>query len=405
MAGDRTFGALLRQLRVAADLTLPQLAAASGVSDRAISDLERGVSRSPRARTVEVLADGLGLVGDDRSALRAAARAGPAVAGGLPLPRQVLDFTGRAAERDRLARWTAERPAPAVLISGAPGTGKTTLAVRAARACPADRYFFVDLHGLDVAPPEPVTVLGRLLRAADPGIRAVPGNPAEAAALWHRMLDGQRWVVVLDNAAGESQVRPLLPPAGSAVVLVTSRRRLSGLDGVRRLTVDALPADDAVRLLAAIVEDHEATADDVLRRIAGLCGNLPLALRIAGNRLLSRPGWTPRDLLNRLAAPERRLDTLVAGDLGLTAAFRLSYRQATGPARRLLHRLAMSGEPDPAPTAERTSVDELAELNLVRRRPDGRLEIPELLRLYAGAEHARAQRNFMAPSWCGLPPW
>ncbi|GAA2888191.1 hypothetical protein Acy02nite_81620 [Actinoplanes cyaneus] len=408
MAEDRTFGALLRQFRLAGDLTLPQLAAASGISDRAISDLERGVSRNPRARTVEALADGLGLGSDDRAALRAAARpvAGLVVASGLPLPRPVLDFTGRSAEQDRLARWAADRPSPPVVISGAPGIGKTALAVRAARACPADRYFFIDLHGLDVAPPDPMTVLRRLLRAAVPGLRAVPGTVAEAAALWHARIREQRCVVILDNAAAESQIRPILPPGeGPAVVLITSRRALSGLDGVRRLFLDALPADDAAALLAAVIEDHDAASDDDVRRIAQLCGNLPLALRIAGNRLLSRPGWTPRDLLGRLVAAERRLDSLVAGDLELKAAFHLSYRQTSGRARRVLHRLATTGEPGLTLARERTAVDELVELSLVRRRPDGGLEIPELLRLYAGAELVHAQRNFMSPSWCGFPPW
>ncbi|MFI5895133.1 helix-turn-helix domain-containing protein [Actinoplanes sp. NPDC051513] len=410
MAEDVAFGALLRRLRTAADLTLEHLAEASGVTDRAISDMERGVSRGPRVRTVEAIADGLGLTGDDRTALFAAARAGresaaPPGPGGLPLPRRVLDFTGRDAELGRIARWVAgasdEKPAPAVVISGPPGVGKTSFAVQAAQAWPVEEQVFVDLRGLDARPLTPSAVLGKLIRAVSPERRAVPRDVSEASALWHTLVRGRRLVVVLDNAIGESQVRPALPPHGPASVLVTSRRALSGLEGVRRLRLDALPEADAVRLLSVILDDAGA-APESLRRLAGICVNIPLALRIAGNRLLSRPGWTLDDLITRLAAEEQRLSALAAGDLQVEAAFRLSYQQLSDVARRLFRRLALVPGPstgvtlagvladEPVPVTEQ-ALDELVELCLLQQRPDGRLEFHDLLRLYAGAELDREE--------------
>ncbi|WP_250030766.1 helix-turn-helix domain-containing protein [Paractinoplanes maris] len=409
MAEDVPFGVLLRRLRLAADLTLEQLAEASGVTDRAISDMERGVSRSPRVRTVEAVADGLKVTADERAALFAAARAGrrptaPTTAGGLPLPREVADFTGRAGELAQVSAWTTgaheHAPAPVVVISGAPGVGKTSLAVQAARSWPADARLFVDLRGLDARPLAPATVLGRLIRAVSAEQIAVPREVDEAAALWHTLIRGRRLVVVLDNAMTETQVRPVLPPSGPTVVLVTSRRALSGLEGVRRLRLDALPEDDAVRLLAAILD--EQAAPESLRRLAELCVNVPLALRIAGNRLLSRPGWTLDDLVTRLAAEEQRLDALTAGDLEIKAAFTLSYQQLSPVAQRVFRRLALV--PGPSTGVELASVlaeetvpateqalDELVEVSLLEQRPDGRLEFHDLLRLYAGRELDREE--------------
>lgn len=407
---DVPFGVLLRRLRLAAGLTLEQLAEASGVTDRTISDLERGVSRKPRVRTVEAVADGLKLTRDDRAALLASTRPGPRPAapppvGGLPLPRRVADFTGRQSELTRVQAWTAGAdelsPAPVVVISGPPGVGKTSLAVQAAQSWPADEQLFVDLRGLDARPLAPATVLGRLIRAVSAEQPVVPRDVDEATALWHTLIRGRRFAVVLDNAMTESQVRPVLPPSGPTVVLVTSRRALSGLEGVRRMRLDALPEDDAVRLLSAILDDAGASPES-LRRIAELCVNVPLALRIAGNRLLSRPGWTPDDLITRLAEEEQRIETLAAGDLEIKAAFTLSYRQLSPIAQRVFRRLALvpgtsTGVELASVLAEETvpateqALDELVELSLLQQRPDGRMEFHDLLRLYAGLELDREE--------------
>ncbi|SNY46991.1 helix-turn-helix domain-containing protein [Paractinoplanes atraurantiacus] len=377
-----SFGELIRRLRTGAGLTLEQLAEASGVTDRAISDMERGVSRGPRVRTVAALADGLGLTGGEREALLAAARAGRtgATATQLPLPSEVADFTGRAAELAQVRAWSS---GAVVVISGDAGVGKTTFAGRAAQAWP--ERLFVDLRGLDEEPLTAVAVLDRLIRAVDPGRRSVPPDADEASALWQTLIRGRRLVVVLDNAIGESHVRPVLPSQGPAVVLVTSRRSLSGLEDVHRIRLGPLPEAESVALLNSIISaspsPSSSPSHDQLRRIADLCVHVPLALRIAGNRLLR-------------GAADELIARLATGDPQVTAAIDLSYQQLSGPSRRLFRRLALvpgtsTGPELAAVLAEEPllttedALDDLVDLSLLQQRPDGRLEFHDLLRLYA----------------------
>ncbi|WP_089158417.1 ATP-binding protein [Micromonospora sp. NBS 11-29] len=416
MSGEESLGEVLRRLRTGGNLTLEQLAAASGVSDRTISDMERGVSRGPRTRTVAALADGLRLGPADRSALLAAARAGrrravasdPAAEDRCSLPRRVPDFTGRRAELDAVVECAAGAragdPGPVVLVSGSAGLGKTSLVVQAAGelagSCPDGRYF-VDLRGLDARPISPAAVLDRLIRAVEPATGVVPRSVEDASAVWRSLIRDRRILVVLDNAAHENQVRPVLPTEGPAAVLVTSRRSLLGLEGVRRIVLGPLPDAVAVDLLAGIAADPlEQPAG--LRRLARLCANVPLALRIAGNRLSGGPGWTADDLADRLDRQERRLDGLAVGDLEVRAAFGLSHQQLSEPGRRLFRRLALAPGAsvsvelaavlaDGSPTDTEDALDELLDLSLVQQRRDGRFTSHDLLRAYAGEELARAE--------------
>lgn len=396
-----SLGVLLRRLRLAAGLTLEGLSAASGVSDRAISDMEREISKGPRVRTVRALADGLRLSGADRADFFAAARAGRAGGGGQPALMPLADFTGRTRELARISGWIADTLSPVVVISGSPGFGKTALAVQAAAAWPPEQRFFVDLRGLDDEPLTPLAVLGELIRALDPTAKALPRDLDEASARWRSLVRDRPAVVVLDNAIAESQVRPALPGEGPAVVLVTSRRTLSGLESVRRMRLEAFPPEDAMTLLAAIVDDRAVTAAG-LRAIADLCVHVPLALRIAGNRLVSIPRWTADDLIARLASHERRLDTLATEDLQIKAAFTLSYQQLSDAGRRLFRRLALvpgtsTGAGLAAAltrqplAATEDALDELVDLGLLQQGSDGRLRFHDLLRLYAASELDRAE--------------
>ena len=81
------FGQVLEQRGLAAGMTQEELAAASGVSLRQVSDLERGINPTARRETARLLADALGLKGPERMAFEAAARgraldAGTAAAAG-----------------------------------------------------------------------------------------------------------------------------------------------------------------------------------------------------------------------------------------------------------------------------------------------------------------------------------
>lgn len=367
MSGQEVaFGPLLRSMRRAKSLTIEALAEASGVSERGIGDLERGRRAAPQRRTVAALADGLGLDDADRERLLAAARAGRAPeyspVGVRSFPRGIDDFVGRADElaglealaapprEDRAGEGDGAQPV-VVVIHGPPGTGKTTLALRAARRL-ADRFpdgqLMVDLRGTDDSPPAPSELMVRVLKAFGvPDRDLAKAGPPAHHALYRQVLADRRSLLVLDDARDEAQVRPLLPGSGGTLVLVTSRRMLTGLDDVHRLPLGRLDPDESAAFLASLVGEDRATAEPgALEEVARLCEHLPLALRIAGNWLATRTGWTVRRLADRLASEERRLDALSAGDLRVATAFDLSYRQLTPAAARLFRRLSLVPGPD-----------------------------------------------------------
>jgi len=399
-------GPLLRRMRTDRDLTLERLSALSGVSARALSDIERGIARGPQHRTVLALARGLQLPSADRDALVAAARAGRRCVAPPPLPpmpRDTTDFTGRSGELAQI-RSALVRGRP-VLLTGPPGYGKTALAVRAAHLL-RDEFpdqVFVELGGTAAEPPPPGIVATRVLRALTG--RAAP--PERVPGELRSALTARRVLLVLDDAATESQIRALQRAAGPTPVLVTSRRPLAGLDLVQRIAVDRLPARDSCRLLAAIVLAEGTTAQD-LARLAELCDHVPLALRIAGNRVASRPGWTAAGLVDQLAPRERRLDTLTAGDLQLRTAIGSSVDRLPASTRWLFRRLplvqgttfdaasaaAVVGEPR---WRAELLLDDLTDRGLLQPAAGNRYRLPGLVRLFAEADEASAEPDGTDP--------
>jgi transcriptional regulator with XRE-family HTH domain len=250
------FGGLLRQLRAGAGLTQEELAEAASLSPRSVSDLERGINLTARKDTARLLADALGLTGPERARFEAAARgrapveapaAGDGVAGGSAaatrtLPRDIAAFTGRAAELERLTGALAGAAAGGGVvgicaIGGMAGIGKTTLAGPAAHQLAPrfpDGQIFLPLHGHTPGqrPVDPADALASLLLAAGMGARAIPPGLDARAARWRDHLAGKEVLLVLDDAAGHEQVRPLLPGTGASLVLITSKR-LAALDEPR----------------------------------------------------------------------------------------------------------------------------------------------------------------------------
>ncbi|MFC0438848.1 helix-turn-helix domain-containing protein [Kutzneria buriramensis] len=412
---------MLRGHRRAARLTLEQLAEASGVSARTLSDMERGRSRGPQHRTVTALADALALEGDSCKEFVELARDGrlrdhwtrPARL--CELPRLVDDFAGRAAELAWVRELAHVEGAGVVgLVTGSGGMGKTTLAVRAAhtlRPSFPDGVFFVDLLGMSPNPAAATDALRLLLRALGVADEQIPADVAGRASVYRSVLRDRRALVVLDNAGSEEQVRPLLPGDGASRALITARRLLAGLEGVRRLALDPLSSPEATELLTGILGERAADQEPALDRLVQLCEGMPLALRIIGNRLVSRLGWDAAGLVARLADEEHRLDQFKAGDLKIATAFAMSYEQLAEDARRMFRRLAVVPSPDfdatlagvvgEVPVEVAWDVlDELVDLGLLFDGPAGRYWFHDLVRLFARmrleAEESPAEREALA---------
>src|SRR5262249_38517913 len=214
MNSETSFAAVLRTARHVAELTLEELAEASGVSVRALSDMERGRALGPQRRTVALIADALKLDGPRREEFVALAKAGRtrsaylAAAPGLcELPGSVGDFTGRADELawiSRLVDAVDESPgrSGAAVISGGAGLGKTTLVVRAAnqlRGHFPDGVYFVDALGMAQRPVGSDEILARVLRALGVRDQQIPQDPAERAGRYRQLLRERRALVIVDD--------------------------------------------------------------------------------------------------------------------------------------------------------------------------------------------------------------
>ncbi|MEV6871633.1 BTAD domain-containing putative transcriptional regulator [Amycolatopsis sp. NPDC051128] len=270
------------------------------------------------------------------------------------LPPDVPDFTGRPAEMAALReQLTAGSPATALTIAaitGMGGVGKTALALHAAHLITAsfpDGQLWINLRGAQESPLEPGDVLARFLRALGVPDRVIPAHPVERGELFRTMLAGRRVLVVLDDAASEAQVRPLLPGVPTCAVLVTSRVRLTGLEGARQINLEMFAVPEAVQLLAKVTDGERVDAQtDEAAEIVRLCGCLPLAVRIAGARLAARPAWQLAHLATILGDERRRLDRLTVGDLAVRASIALSYRGLAEQPRRLLRMYGLFKTPD-----------------------------------------------------------
>jgi DNA-binding SARP family transcriptional activator/tetratricopeptide (TPR) repeat protein len=269
------------------------------------------------------------------------------------LPADTADFTGRAEQVAELAGFLAPAGGAAALhlavLTGAAGIGKTTLAVHVAQRL-RNRFpggqLYLDLHGVGEQPVDARQALGRFLRVLGVPDRELPDGVEERAELYRCRLGDRPVLVVLDDAAGAGQVRPLLPGGPGSAMLVTSRRRLSGLAGAREFPVDLLEPDAALALLGHLAGPERISRDPGAgRRVVESCGRLPLAVRIAGARLAARPHWSLDRLAGLLRDERRRLDELVVADLDVRAGLMLSYRGLDPTARRALRLLGLLDAP------------------------------------------------------------
>ncbi|MEU9332320.1 tetratricopeptide repeat protein [Streptomyces sp. NPDC048290] len=327
--------------------------------------------------------------------------------GQLPAPSG--PFAGRRPELARIRQWvqagrasTTTRPT-VVVLHGPPGSGRTTLAVRAALDL-RDQFrgaCVVDLRG-DSADEPPLSTRDALLhllnRLGAPREQLLFRERSSAdqqvkrlSELYHQHLTGVPVTVVLDDASDLAQIRTLVPERSDSLVLVTARDPLALPPdlpaSVHHLPVPPLDAAGAEDVLGAVAEDttgpYDAESGD---RITELCGGLPLALRIAGSSLGPR---SPRQL---------------AADLGaygpvdpVERALWLRYTDQSDPARRLLRRLALAGRASlgTAAAASLLATDQaeagrqltaLARAGLIDQVRGDRYRLHDLVRAFA---HAR----------------
>jgi DNA-binding SARP family transcriptional activator len=326
------------------------------------------------------------------------------------LPADIADFTGRAEEIAQVNDYlipSGERKtrfaAPIVVLVGKGGVGKTSIALHVSHGMAShfpDGHLYADLHGAAPHPVQPMHVLERFLRVLGVPGTQIPEGIDERAEVYRNLLADRKVLVMLDDAAGESQILPLLPGSGSAAVIVTSRSRLAGLAGATRIEVDVFDADKSLGLLARIVGAARVEAQsEAAKAIAEHCGHLPLALRIAGARLVARPHWSIKQLVERLADETRRLDELRHGDMGIRPSISLTYESASDEARRLFRRLALLDMPlfsgwlgaalldQPVSDAE-DLLDDLVSAQLIETTGDGsglysQYRFHELIRVFA----------------------
>ncbi|HEX5493470.1 MAG TPA: BTAD domain-containing putative transcriptional regulator [Mycobacteriales bacterium] len=338
-------------------------------------------------------------------------RATAVIAHAAGLPRDVEDFVGHRDTISTLARVLAsdggassDRTGRLVNLSGAPGVGKTTIAVRLAHQL-AEHYpdgqLLVPLRDRAGVPQSAHLVLGSILDHLGVEPADQPASESRRLMLMRNLLAERRMMLIYDNPGGEEQIRRLLPGTSPTSVLVTSRRYLGGLTPGFHQRIEPLPAGPAGSLLRSAAQDRVDLDETTVARIVACCGGLPLALRIAGIRLCSLQHLSPGRFAERLEGV-LLLDELVAGDLSIRATldqfwhdldanerFALATASRLGPTDFDLADFVAAASTDPS-DAER-ALDRLAECHAVQPvvRPDDtevRFRVPLPVLAYATAE-------------------
>ncbi|MFD5565028.1 AfsR/SARP family transcriptional regulator [Kitasatospora griseola] len=329
------------------------------------------------------------------------------------LPSVPLPLSARSGALARLQHFLTTGPMPAgmvatAVVTGRGGVGKSALALHVAHAVRGSSVhgqLYADLGGA-ARPLTARAVLPRFL--ADLGVPRdeIPEEASERESLYRSLTAGRRLLVVLDNASSTAQVRPLIPGSGGSRLLVTSRRRLADLDGAHTLQLGPLDEAGSLELLGGIVGPARVGAEpQAARTVLTVCAGLPLAIRIAGTRLLERPHWSIGYFARRLTEAPRLLDELHAGDLGVRPCLDADHAglRRTAPAgvdpAEVFTALGAAGAS--SVSAGRVAVmfgcseeqaeealDALVEANLLGAPAGGRYRLDALLRAYA---HERAQ--------------
>lgn len=323
------------------------------------------------------------------------------------LPRDIASFTGRSSELNFLAQLVKHADVTGSfvgvhIIDGMPGIGKTAFAVRAAHEL--SRYFpdgqiFLPLHAHTPGqhPVDPADALASLLLTMGLMPQQIPSDVESRAQLWRHHISDKKIIIVLDDAAGHEQVRPLLPSARRCLVLITSRRRLSAIEDTMPITLDPLPLEEATALLIRLASRRDLDASAASsREIVRRCGHLPLAIGMMARHLGNHHAWTAADLAAELATTQDRLALLHVENLSVTTAFDLSYQELTLDEQHLFRRLGLLPGVDidayataavaeiSLPSAQHL-LDQLYDRHIITEPSRGRYRFHDLIREYARA--------------------
>jgi hypothetical protein len=316
------------------------------------------------------------------------------------LPIGPRHFVGRTMELARAGSMMSPSAAgrPPLVISGPVGVGKTALALRLAYECApdfSDGQLYADMGVGGPAGASPLDVIAGFLAALGVPPAMMPTSDLQRVGLLRSMLARLRVMVLLDDVRDEGQVRPLLARSMHSQILITSRARLLGLDGVRRTELDVFTRGESLELIRGLVGDERVhTEPEAHDRLAKLCDDLPLALTIAGRKIAAQPAQSVAELTGRLAEGMNPTQWLRVGDVSLSDVLMSAYLRLTPTARRVFHRLdwctaegatardlarsmTMAAE-----SAER-ALEELVDCGLLRLTRLGRYAMAPLVVLFA----------------------
>jgi transcriptional regulator with XRE-family HTH domain len=396
------FGPWVRRRRVDQGITQEALADRCGIAVRTLRYLEAGRTAAPRWDTRRAIVTALNQLGNDVPDRPSGPAAVPA-----QLPPDLAAFVGRSARIEAMDRMgTASATAMvSCLIVGAPGVGKSALAVHwahRARAGFPGGQLYADLRGFGPAAPTGAPeVLRGFLEALGVPAERIPAGVDEQIAAYRTVLAGRRVLVVLDNARSAEQVRSLLPGTVGSMAVVTSRNQLLGLvaaQAAHPLTINAGTGEEGREILTARLGADRVRAEPAAAaEIVRVCAGLPLALAVVGARAAMNPDFSLGSLARELTDAESRLTAVDGGDPAgdVRSAMSWSYAALSGRAATMFRALGQHPLPEVSigPAAgmlgcsrpdARAALTELVHAHLLTEHRPGRFVMQGLLHAYAG---------------------
>ncbi|HEY7483061.1 MAG TPA: BTAD domain-containing putative transcriptional regulator [Streptosporangiaceae bacterium] len=323
------------------------------------------------------------------------------------LPPEIPNFVGRgklgAQIADELIQRVDRNEAIITAIHGAPGVGKSALALRVAydvRDLFPDGQWYLRLTDDCGGARSLIDLLTELIQFAGLDPADAPKTQAGLESVYRMAMRDRRVLLLLDDAVDAEQVKSLLPGSSSTAVLVTSRMSLVELAAqwsMRSYELDVLSRESSLDLLMGMLDKQMIYGEEgAAMELAEICGHLPLALRIAAAKLANRPGQSLAEYVRWLASdPLARLSIGKRPSISVRRAFDASYHRLSGDAQRMLQSIGAC-VPGPLFTMDNVVeligtpsryteevLDELADAGLIRSPDPDHFSMPVLLHAYS----------------------